>query len=122
MTSSSPQQSPAASTHEAPLEQLVEHFVAAKRSLSSTALVYRANEIVQDARGHIEECAILRAKNTFLRSGVDEQVNVLNSVRSGLDSVSAEAQVDFQVWQSSLARRLKLIPSQGGHQDSRSGQ
>ena len=95
---SSTQQSPAPSFHEAPkLDRLVEHFVSAKRSLSSTSDVYRANEIVQDARNYVEQSAILQAKNVFLRTGVSEQINVLRSVRDGLESVGQEAQVEFQV-------------------------
>lgn len=86
-----------ASYYEAPtLEHLVDHFVAAKRSLSSTTHVYRANEIVHGARGLVEQSAVLRAKNTHLRSGVAEQIHLLDSVHGGLDSVGREAEVDFK--------------------------
>jgi len=95
--SSSPR-SPAESIQEPPaLDVLVEHFVAAKRSLSSTAQVYRANEIVQDARRLVEEHAVLSAKSTFVRNGLNEQLHVLHTIGAGVDSVSREAQVDFQV-------------------------
>lgn len=89
--------SPAGSTHEPTLSGLVQHFVAAKRSLSSTTHVFRANEIVHDARGFVEESAILRAKNTFIRHGVAEQVELLHSVHDSLESVGADAQLEFQV-------------------------
>jgi len=89
--------SPNASIHEpATLDRLVVYFVAAKRSLSSTSQVSRADEIVRGARRLIEEHAVLKAKNTFVRTGVDEQVNVLHSVGTGLETVGREAQVEFQ--------------------------
>lgn len=90
--------SPSSSYHEAsPLDRLVTHFVAAKRSLSSIALLYRANDIVKDARSHIEEVAVLRAKNTFVKDGAKQEIHVLYSVKDALDGISKEAQVDFQV-------------------------
>lgn len=95
--------SPNASIHEpASLDTLVAYFVAAKRSLSSTKQVWRADEIVRQARRLVEEHAVLKAKNTFVRTGVDEQVNVLHSVGTGLETVGREAQVDFQTVLRSL--------------------
>lgn len=93
-----PHDSPSHSYEETPtLERLVTHFLAAKRSLSSTDQVYRANEIVNGARSHIEESAVLQAKNTFLRKGVDEEVHALHSVRDGLDTVGRTAELEFKV-------------------------
>lgn len=90
--------SPAGSISEAPsLERLVACFVAAKRSLSATSHVYKANEIVEDARSLVEEGGILRAKNTYVRNGVEEQFHVLQNIHGGLEAVGQEAQVDFQV-------------------------
>jgi len=95
--------SPTASIHEPPtLDRLVVYFVAAKRSLSSTSQVWRANKIVQEARRLVEEHAVLKAKNTFVRHGVEEQVNVLHSVGTGLETVAREAQVEFQAVVRSL--------------------
>ncbi|PSK60589.1 hypothetical protein B9Z65_739 [Elsinoe australis] len=89
--------SPAGSISEAPsLERLVACFVAAKRSLSATSHVYKANEIVEDARSLVEEGGILRAKNTYVRNGVEEQFHVLQNIHGGLEAVGHEAQVDFQ--------------------------
>ena len=79
------------------LERLVQHFVAAKRSLSSTALVARAHDVVTTARHLVEESAVLSAKNAFLRQGVLEEANVLVAVRDGLDSIGRETDVDFKV-------------------------
>jgi autophagy-related protein 17 len=79
------------------LERLVHHYVAAKRSLSSIALVSRAHNIVTTARCLVEETAILSAKNAFVRQGVLEEANVLVAVRDGLDSIGRETDVDFKV-------------------------
>ena len=45
------------------LEDLVNHFVASKRSLNTQTTLWRANEIVNTARELLEENAILAAKN-----------------------------------------------------------
>ena len=102
-------QSPSESVHSPPtLDRLITHFVAAKKSLSSTSQVYRANEIVQDARKALEEAAVLKAKNTFIRNGADEELHVLQAVGTGLDTVGREAQVDFQVSTVSLVTYRSL--------------
>ncbi|KAF1351145.1 autophagy-related protein 17 [Delphinella strobiligena] len=105
MTSPSSHQSPAQSlnaSESASLERLISHFVAAKRSLSATGHVYRANEIVDTARRFVEECAVLGAKNAFLERGVNEEANALSSVRDGLDSVAKDADEDFRAKVRSL--------------------
>jgi autophagy-related protein 17 len=89
------QASPSRSIDE--LERLVHHFVAAKRSLSSTASVSRAHHVVITARRLVEETAVLSAKNAFVRQGVLEEANVLVAVRDGLDSIGRETDVDFKV-------------------------
>ncbi|KAI4720885.1 APG17-domain-containing protein [Aureobasidium sp. EXF-10727] len=94
MSEQSEQASPSRSIDE--LERLVQHFVAAKRSLSSTALVSRAHDVVTTARRLVEETAVLSAKNAFVRQGVLEEANVLVAVRDGLDSIGRETDVDFK--------------------------
>lgn len=84
------------------LDVLVGHFVAAKKSLASTSHVYRANEIVEDARALIEEAAVLKSKNTYVRNGVQEQVRILRNIHGGLEAVGLEAQIDFQAVIKSL--------------------
>ncbi|GAB7347327.1 hypothetical protein MBLNU459_g4271t1 [Dothideomycetes sp. NU459] len=101
MTDASPQPSIRESTT---LERLVSQFVAAKRSLSATAHVYRANEIVSTGRSLVEETAVLGAKNAFLRRGVGDEANALVAVRNGLDSVGTGADVDFKSIVQSLDR------------------
>jgi autophagy-related protein 17 len=95
MSEQSEQASPSRSIDE--LERLVQHFVAAKRSLSSTASVSRARHVVTTARRLVEETAVLSAKNAFVKQGVLEEANVLVAVRDGLDSIGRETDVDFKV-------------------------
>ncbi|KAF2154702.1 APG17-domain-containing protein [Myriangium duriaei CBS 260.36] len=85
-----------------PLDLLVGYFVSAKKSLSSTSHVYRANEIVEDARALVEEGAVLKAKNAYVRNGVEEQVRILRNIHGGLEAVGLEAQIDFQAVIKSL--------------------
>jgi autophagy-related protein 17 len=82
---SPPPQSPEASYQGPPsLERLVIHFVSAKRSLTSTAHVYRANELVTTSRALIEELAALNAKNSYGRRGLEEQVDTLAAIRDAI--------------------------------------
>lgn len=79
------------------LEDLVTHFVASKRSLQTQTILWRANDIVTSARELLEENALLAAKNTFVRTIVDEQLDALEAVRRGIDVVEAHAQAEFKV-------------------------
>jgi autophagy-related protein 17 len=79
------------------LEDLVNHFVASKRSLNTQTVLWRANEIVNTARELLEENAILAAKTSSIRAIVDEQVDALEAVRRGIDVVEAEVQAEFKV-------------------------
>ena len=67
-----------------PVEVLVEHLLAAKRSLSSIALVLRANELATHGRRLHEDAVILSAQTAFLRRSIGEQVRVLMRVRRGM--------------------------------------
>lgn len=80
----------------ATLERLISYFVAAKRSLSATAHVYRAHEIVDAARSLVEEAAVLGARNAFLERGVNEEASALGAVRDGLDSIGRDAGEGFK--------------------------
>lgn len=79
------------------LDDLVSYFVAAKRSLAVTSHVHLANELVEEARTLVEETAVLRAKNTHVRSGLQQQIHVLQNIYGALEVVGADVQVDFQV-------------------------
>ncbi|KAK3331679.1 autophagy-related protein 17 [Cercophora scortea] len=67
-----------------PVETLVKHLLVAKQSLSSMALVLRANDLATHARQMHEESVILTAQTGFLRHGVNEQVRILRQVRRGM--------------------------------------
>jgi len=91
-------QSPDDSYNEPPsLDHIVTHFVAAKRALASSTHVQRANEIVQEGRRYVEHHAVLSSKNAFIKDGVEEEIQVLHSIRGGLETVGNEAQADFGV-------------------------
>lgn len=67
-----------------PVEVLVEHLLAAKRSLSSIALVLRGHELAVLARRRHEDAAVLSAQTAFLRRGAAQQLRVLARVRAGM--------------------------------------
>jgi autophagy-related protein 17 len=85
------------SFHEPNLEQLVEHLLASKRSLSSISLIWRAREIVDSGREALTENASLCAKNAFLRSALDKQVDSLEAIHYGASVIDAEGQNEFEV-------------------------
>ena len=72
------------------------HFVAAKKSLDSTAHVFRANEIVTSSRTLLEEIAVLNARNSFARRGIDEQVETLHAVRDIAADAGGQAADEFK--------------------------
>lgn len=80
----------------APLESLVSHLLASKRSLSSINHVYRANELVTSTRKSLESSVITSARVEFLRSGIDSQVKILARVRNNTDGVAKEGAADFK--------------------------
>lgn len=67
-----------------PVEELVEHLLAARRSLSKMGLVLEANSLTTTARLAHEESVILEAQTDFLRRGIDDEVRVLLRVRKGM--------------------------------------
>ena len=78
------------------LEHLVKHFVAAKRSLNTQTVLWRATDIVNTARDLLEENAVVSAKNTSIRNLVEQQVDALEAVRRGIDVVESEVQAEFK--------------------------
>jgi autophagy-related protein 17 len=85
------------SFHEPNLEQLVEHLLASKRSLSCINLIWRAREIVDNGREALEDNASLCAKNSFVKCALDKQVDSLEAVRYGATLVDTEANDEFTV-------------------------
>lgn len=79
------------------LAVIVSHFVASKQSLASTQHVYRANEIVSNARGILETIATSQAKTAFLRNSIGNQLGILKSIRLGLGTVADDVSAEFKV-------------------------
>lgn len=79
------------------LERLVTHYVAAKRSLTSTNLVYRANELVSSAREALKENAVLSAKGAFVKRSLEDHLTSLKAVHQGMEQVRGDAQDEFNV-------------------------
>ena len=93
-----------------PLESLVSHLLASKRSLSSVNHVLRANELVTTTRKSLEVNVITTARSGFLRSGIDEQVKVLDQVCTGSESVARHGNAEFAAFLQTLdeaEQRLK---------------
>ncbi|EJP62668.1 kinase activator [Beauveria bassiana ARSEF 2860] len=85
-----------------PLETLVTHLLAAKRSLSSMNHVLRANEIATSARNAHEEAALLSAQANFLRGATLDQAAILVKVRRSLQSTYDWSKRDFRVLVKSM--------------------
>ena len=93
-SSSSLQDSPRPSL--TPLDSLVSHLLASKRSLSSISHVLRANELVTSTRKALETNVITTARTRFLQSGIDEQVKVLEQVHASSGSVEHTGRGQFK--------------------------
>ena len=63
------------------VETLVQHLLDAKQSLSTMTLVLRANAIATAARHAHEESVLLSAQTHFIRSGINEQAQLLYKVK-----------------------------------------
>ncbi|KAH8898249.1 kinase activator [Thozetella sp. PMI_491] len=79
-----------------PVEVLVEHLLAAKRSLSSIHTVLRANDLATHGRQLHEQSVILSAQTAFLRNGIGEQARLLRQVRKGMGKVYDAGKSDFK--------------------------
>ena len=79
-----------------PIDTLVNHLLAAKRSLSSMTLVLRANELANHARAAHEDTVILAAQTTFLRSSILDQVSILVKLRRSLQATYDWGKRDFK--------------------------
>ncbi|KAK3179898.1 autophagy protein 17 [Lecanicillium sp. MT-2017a] len=80
-----------------PVETLVNHLLAAKRSLSSMNHVLRANELATAARNVQEEAHILKAQSGFLRGATLDQAAILVRVRRSLQATYDWGKKDFKV-------------------------
>ncbi len=76
-------------------EGLIAHLLAAKRSLSSISHVYRANNLCTSTRLFLEKAAILTARTSFLRSGINSQLDVLEQVQLNTQHAATQGRKDF---------------------------
>jgi len=79
-----------------PIETLVEHLLAAKRSLSTMTAVVRANEICTAALLAYEESVVLSAETEYLRRGMARQLSVLARVKRSLNRTYDAGKKEFK--------------------------
>lgn len=79
-----------------PIETLVEHLLAAKRSLSTMTAVVRANEICTTALHAYEESVVLNAETEYLRRGMANQLSVLARVKRSLNRTYDAGKKEFK--------------------------
>lgn len=94
-TESSPSRTPSPDHGGTPVKSLVSHLLASKRSLSSISHVVRANELVTSTRKALETNVITTAHTGFLRSGIDQQVKVLEQVHTSSQNVADTGRAEF---------------------------
>ena len=89
------QHSPSSSHPSIPIDTLVNHLLAAKRSLSSMTLVLRANDIANHARTSHEDASLLTAHTSFLRAAILDQSAILVRLRRSLQVTYDWGKRDF---------------------------
>lgn len=88
--------SPGFDVADVPVEVLVRHLLAAKQSLSSMALVLRANDLASHARQMHEDSVIQSAQTGFLHWVIAEEVQVLRMLRRGMERTYDKARREFK--------------------------
>lgn len=83
--------------HKPPTTRLVNFFVGAKKALSSTNNVYRANEIVSDAKKSIENIVSLDSRIKFVRKGINQSFTSLKLMRNGMKIAESNSEGEFKV-------------------------
>ncbi|VUC21956.1 unnamed protein product [Clonostachys rosea] len=79
-----------------PVDTLVNHLLAAKRSLSTISVVFHANELATNARNEHEDAAILTAQSRFLRRSILDQTAILGRLRRSLQATYSWGTNDFK--------------------------
>ena len=79
-----------------PLERLIPHLVASKRSLSSIIHVQRANDLGTLTRDALRHSAVTTARTSFLHSGITSQVSVLHQVHQSSISTGLQVREEFE--------------------------
>lgn len=90
----SPQTQPP--TTSSPLDTLISHLLASKKSLSTIHDVQRANDLCTSTRTALEQTAITTARTSFLRSGITSQVSVLQHVHQNTSSTARQVKSEFE--------------------------
>lgn len=89
--------SPSSSSSSSPLDSLLPHLLASKRSLSSITHVWRANHLCTSTRHSLETSALVAARAAFLRSGARAQLAVLERVRAGTGHAAERGRAGLEV-------------------------
>lgn len=76
---------------------LVEHLIAAKRALSSTSQVHRANELISQAKANIEQIAVRTARVEFTRNAIQKQLRIASDAHKALTKVKWRVDAEFKV-------------------------
>lgn len=113
---SGPDDSPSDSLHkprgpagDIPIETLISHLVASKRSLSSIVLVQNATSILSEARTALESTTVLAARTTYLRRSLTSQAKILKGVQYELESSIHTVSQDFRGVLKQLDRTKKKL-------------
>lgn len=83
--------------HKPPIARVVNHFVGAKKALSSSGNAWRATKIVSDAKKSIENIATIDSKVEFLREGINEVVTHIRKTRDAMGIVERDIGKEFKV-------------------------
>ncbi|KGO77533.1 Autophagy-related protein 17 [Penicillium italicum] len=79
------------------VDTLITYLLGAKRSLSSIAHVWRANEIVTASHSALEKSVVLCSRAGFLRRGLNGQLRLLYDVRTEVEQISYRGRDEFSV-------------------------
>lgn len=94
---------------EIPIDTLITHLVASKRSLSSISLVQNATSILSEARSALESTTVLAARTTYLRRSLASQAKILKGVQYELEASIHTVGQDFRGVLKQLDRTDKKL-------------
>ena len=95
------------SSSEPDKKRLIDHLLAAKRSLTAISDVWRANELVTRAQEALEESVVLAARTSFINTAVASQIAFLTRVRTAIEDMGRKGHLEFEVcseivWKASV--------------------
>jgi autophagy-related protein 17 len=94
---------------EIPIDTLITHLVASKRSLSSISVVQNATSILSEARSALESTTVLAARTIYLRRSLASQAKILRSVQYELETSIHNVGQDFRAVLKQLDRTDKKL-------------